>query len=495
MDNATGERRTPRSLVAEAAFRSRLAQLGAELLDSDWLGGGARYRARCVGGHDCFAVPREVARGKGICRACVGSDPATAEAAFRARLAELGAELLEPAWLGSSVPHRVRCAAGHECRPRPASVRDGCGPCGACGRAKATATRGQRRGRGSIAAEERFRRRLEELGAKLLEPEWRGAMRPHHVRCRAGHDCLPAPVSVNSGQGICLRCARRSPADAETAFCNRLAELGAEQLEPYVNCKTRVHVRCAAGHDCHVLPNGLTTRGRGICRVCARNDPATAERSFRARLAEMGATPLYDAWLGNQHPYPVRCANGHDCNPRPNDVQQGDGICRVCAGTDPATAEAAFIRRLEEAGAVPLYKTWRGTKTPHRVRCKNGHECSPQPTCVIQGQGPCFACAHSGEWDVFYVVASGGAVKFGITTGDPRRRLSAHARAGLTQVLRVVTGLPDGVAHEAEAAVRSALADAGEKPLRGREYFDISCLAIVLDVADSWLSVPRAAAA
>ena len=28
---------------------------------------------------------------------------------------------------------------------------------------------------------------------------------------------------------------------------------------------------------------------------------------------------------------------------------------------------------------------------------------------------------------------------------------------------------------------------AGEKPVRGREYFDASCLALILDVADSWL--------
>lgn len=494
MDNATGERRTPRSLVAEVTFRSRLEQLGAELLETEWLGSGVKRRARCRNGHDCQVVPSQVNAGKGICLACIGKDPAVAEAAFRARMAELGAELLEPTWLGSGAPHRARCAAGHECRPRPAALRDGAGPCVTCGRAKGTATRRRGRRRDSVAAEERFRRRLEQLGAQLLEPAWLGIMKPHRVRCNAGHDCYPAPVSVNSGQGICLRCARRSPQDAEAAFAARLAELGAEQLEPYVNSKTRVHVRCPAGHDCHVMPNDLRSRGRGICRVCARNDPATAEKAFRARLAELGATPLYQAWLGNQHPYPVRCAKGHDCNPRPNDVQQGDGICRVCAGTDSATAEAAFLRRLEEAGAVPLYGTWRGTKIPHRVRCKNGHECHPEPTCVIQGQGPCFACAHRGEWDVFYVVTSDAAVKFGITTGDPRRRLSAHARAGLTQVLRVVRGLPDGVAHEAEAAVRSALADAGEKPLRGREYFGISCLAIVLDVADSWLPARDVAA-
>ena len=45
-----------------------------------------------------------------------------AEAAFRARLIELGATLLETEWLGSPQKHRVRCREGHECRPRPDMV-------------------------------------------------------------------------------------------------------------------------------------------------------------------------------------------------------------------------------------------------------------------------------------------------------------------------------------------------------------------------------------
>jgi len=58
-------------------------------------------------------------------------DPSVAEAAFRTRLAELGAELLEP-YINSSSPHLVRCAAGHICRPRPNSVQRGQGICRFC---------------------------------------------------------------------------------------------------------------------------------------------------------------------------------------------------------------------------------------------------------------------------------------------------------------------------------------------------------------------------
>jgi hypothetical protein len=47
------------------------------------------------------------------------------EAAFRARLAKLGAELLEPQYLGVKTPHRVRCAAGHVTTPTPDNVVNG----------------------------------------------------------------------------------------------------------------------------------------------------------------------------------------------------------------------------------------------------------------------------------------------------------------------------------------------------------------------------------
>jgi hypothetical protein len=50
-------------------------------------------------------------------------DSIKAEATFRARLAELGATLLEPIWRGNGTPHRVRCSAGHDCTPRLAAHR------------------------------------------------------------------------------------------------------------------------------------------------------------------------------------------------------------------------------------------------------------------------------------------------------------------------------------------------------------------------------------
>jgi hypothetical protein len=409
--------RNAASLAAEAEFRARLAELGATLLEPEWLGSRTPHRMRCAAGHECRPRPSGVKHGQGICLTCAGKDPRVAEAAFRARLAELGATLLEPEYLGANEKHRIRCAAGHEVCTIPSILRHGHGPCRVCARLD------------PMTAYAAFRERLAELGAELLETGWLGNNRPHLVRCPEGHICRPRPAGLQQGGGICAICARNSPAAAEAAFRGRLAQFGAEMLGEYRGNKARIHVRCRAGHDCYPVPNYVLSGG-GPCVTCAERDPVAAEAAFRARLAELGAVPLYGKWLGSQRNHHVRCACGNECWPRPDDVRAGDGICAKCAR---------------------MFYT------------------------------------------VFYVLEheSRPLVKFGISSREGRRRLFSHRRDGFTVVHLLVTELADGVPQAAEKAVLSALALAGEKPHRGREYFDVSCLALILDIAPGWLGIGK----
>lgn len=406
------------------------------------------------------------------------SDSVAAEAAFRKRLAELGATLLEPEWLGRDKPHRVRCGQGHDCRPRPASVLRGQGPCWTCS------------GRSPVAAEANFRKRLAELGAELLEP-YVNNKSPLRIRCRAGHVSRKSPQGVMKGPGICRVCSGKDPADAEAKFRAGLHELGAVPLfEKWLGSEVPHPVRCAAGHDWNAWPARL--RQGSACGSCAGNDTAAAEAKFRALLDELGATLLEPEWLGSHKPHRVRCAQGHDCRATPHGAVRRGSFCKTCAGLDPAIAEAKFRARLGECGAT-LLEPYVNSDRPHLVRCAKGHLSRPRPHDVIAGHGPCRFCKCK-KWDVFYVVTGVSIVKFGITSGDPRPRLRVHAAQGYTEVVRLVTGLSATTAQDVENAVRSALAMAGERPVSGREHFDASCLALILDVADSWL-VPRAGTA
>lgn len=404
-----------------------------------------------------------------------------AEANFRARVEELGGEVLYEMWRGVNKGHRVRCVKGHESEPRPNNVQQGKGICRNCA------------GNDPKAAEAAFRARLHELGATLVEPEWRGAIARHEAICSAGHTCYPIPHTLHRNR-VCTKCPSPTSVAAWEKFQKRVGELGGEVLDPeWRGSRQKYAVRCAEGHMNRIWPIGLH-QGRGICRACVGFDPEGQWEKFKARVERLGGVVLEEAWKGKDEPHACLCPEGHRCAPRPGHVRAGIGICRTCAGMDSRVAEAAFRARVEELGGEVLEPTWLGSGKPHRVRCSEGHECTPTPGAVQQGCGICRVCAGK-AWDVFYVVADeiNSTVKVGITSGDPRPRLGIHARDGFGSVVRLIEDLPDDLAPRLERAVLAALRDAREAPVRGREYFPARVLGLVLDVVDGWTTSPTPA--
>ncbi|MFB9603877.1 hypothetical protein ACFFTQ_12935 [Streptomyces roseofulvus] len=75
--------------------------------------------------------PVGVLRGQGVCRTCVGQDPADAQRRFRERVAELGGEVVGP-YADTKTPVELRCAEGHPCSPTPSNVLRGSGLCNRC---------------------------------------------------------------------------------------------------------------------------------------------------------------------------------------------------------------------------------------------------------------------------------------------------------------------------------------------------------------------------
>lgn len=339
-----------------------------------------------------------------------------------------------------------------------------------------------------------FWARVEELGGTVLEPKWLGALTKHHVRCPVGHDAYVKPAQVQQGGGICWECSPCYPGTAEPAFRARVAAQGGECLyNEWTGNNKRHHVRCGDGHDVYPYPSEVQQGGR-ICRVCSGKDPITAEAAFRVRVAELGGTCLYESWRGVNKPHHIRDAAGHDCYPTPGKVRDRNSLqCKTCSGKDPALTEARFRSRLAELGAVPLFTEWRNVFARYETRCSAGHLCYPQAHSVLTGGGACAICAGQVH-TAFYVTEnqSEHVIKFGITGHDGQKRLEKHRADGFTVVHLLVTGLADGIARETENAVKATLALAEATPVRGLEYFDASHLALILDVATSW-AVPVAA--
>jgi hypothetical protein len=274
--------------------------------------------------------------------------------------------------------------------------------------------------------------------------------------------------------------------DAERKFRERLAIIGASPIYIEWQGINNPHaVTCEKGHQWFPRPNNLR-RGHG-CRACTGHDPVEAERRFKGNLNKIGAEPLYKKWQGSVNGHKVRCINGHICYPAPANLSRGVGICTVCVDSDWRKAEIAFRKNLALLGAKPAYYKYEGKDKPHKVICSAGHECFPRPGNVRRGVGICAPCANK-VWDTFYVTVNYGlgTIKFGITLGNSKRRISDHARAGYTVVERLLGNLPDNIARNIEKVCLSTLRDAGWTPVRGREYFDIGALPTVLDIVDNY---------
>jgi hypothetical protein len=400
--------------VAWQEFRDRVAELGGQVIEPEWLGVNTPHRVTCEVGHEVTPMPARLRRGGGLCRACAGKDPKTAWLAFQQRVTEAGGVVVEGGWLGCQTPHRIICKDGHESSPRPNDVQSRGGICRTCA------------GNDTSTAERTFRERIAEVAGFVTEPSWLGAKIPHRVICANGHQCRPRPSDVNKGHGVCLTCAGKDPAVTEQAFCEGIAALGGRVVEP--------------------------------------------------------------AWLGARKLHRIICANGHTTMAHPITVTRGGSPCAVCAGRGPEQVWQAFKDRVSALGGLVIEPRWLGSDVPHRVICKAGHLCIPRPGPVGGGQGICRYCTHS-EWDIFYVVANDDAnrVKFGITTNDPRQRLAEHKRRGYARIIRTMTGLPD--AATLERVVQSGLRDGGLSPVWGREYYDIAALPVILDIADNWPGV------
>lgn len=132
--------------------------------------------------------------------------------------------------------------------------------------------------------------------------------------------------------------------------------------------------------------------GNGICIVCAGKDSNAAWEAFKVRVTELGGQVVEPQWLGKDAPYRLICGKGHEVTTRPGHVREGRGVCRVCAGRNPATAWANFKDRIAKSGGRVLEPKWLGSRRPHRAISAVGHHCMPWPSSVQQGRYFCLAC-------------------------------------------------------------------------------------------------------
>jgi len=192
---------------------------------------------------------------------------------------------------------------------------------------------------------------------------------------------------------------------------------------------------CVAGHACAPTPDNLK-QGRGPCLTCTSQDPVVAEATFWSRVAARGGRRAPGAvYVNSSTKVPLICAAGHDCAPRPDSVNHGQGICDECA----ATFGRVYLLLHSAAGVLKV-----GVASgPVRVRrhVARGYRLIAQWTGVEHDAARAAERSVLTRWRAAGIDAVAAAPRNGRTETAPARHLLA-TRAQLGLLLGAPTGEP-----------------------------------------------------
>lgn len=370
----------------------------------------------CKEGHNCTPRPSTVRKGLGICRTCSAAKLATGKADFLETLAQHGAILAPGAqYANGKTRGDIICSRGHSASPRPASVHAGAAICITCDK-------------GSYDLQTRFFELVRDLGGEVTTgSDYEDLASPVEIVCAAGHKVSPRPRDVVRTGVLCQHCAQ-APKDR---FLEAVRRQGARLAdgELFVNTKVKVILICKAGHACTPAPSSVIA-GQGVCKTCAGVDPAASRERFLRLVLEQGATlaPGSD-YTGKDVAVRLVCRNGHMCTPMPSSIFQGRGVCRTCAGFDPVAAEVKFRALMVSYGAtIETGEVYKGSTESVRAVCANGHSCNPVPAEVIRGRGFCRACVIS--FNRVYLLRHREVRCLKVGVASTSERVTDHLRRG-----------------------------------------------------------------
>ncbi len=306
--------------------------------------------------------------------------PEYAAKRFDKNIRELGGEVIGK-YTTTGTPTECICGNGHKCNPTPGHIQQGCGMCTICS------------GKDFQTSKENFHTNIKNLGGEVIG-EYGGSTIPVKCKCKDGHECYPIPSYIQQGGGMCLPCSGKDPKIAGENFCENIRKMGGEVLDKYIDSGTRIKCRCKDGHECYPLPHSIK-KGFGMCLICIERDPIVARENFYKNIELLGGE-VVGKHVNSRTLVLCKCKNGHECNVNPRYIQQGGGMCARCAGKDTIAACENFYEniRLLEGEVLGEYID-NGTPVP--CRCKNGHECNPTPNSIQQGHGMCSVCKNKTE--------------------------------------------------------------------------------------------------
>jgi hypothetical protein len=232
-------------------------------------------------------------------------------------------------------------------------------------------------------------------GGACLSRRYDGLLVKLRWRCRRRHEWDATPNTILSGSW-CPRCNLGMP-DIDDLRALARERGGACLSNEYVNKSTKLHWRCALGHEWEASP-GHVRRG-SWCPTCAGLRQGIADMQELARAH--GGSCESTTYQGNQAPLDWRCAAGHRFSKAPTLVRQGHW-CPRCSTRQPVTLERLHAAAAARGGRCLDRKIPRG-KMRSVWQCAEGHRWRAGYA-HVEGGSWCPFCAGNGNspaWRAF----------------------------------------------------------------------------------------------
>lgn len=186
----------------------------------------------------------------------------------------------------------------------------------------------------------------------------------------------------------------------------------------YVNTDTKITHRCSEGHEWDGQPHSIL-RGSGCPTCYSNTKERThAEYVAEVNALDNKGITVVGEYVNKKTKITHRCAAGHEWDAQPSNILQGSG-CPTCGGTKKKThAEyVAEVESLKKG--IKVVSDYVDIKTKITHRCSEGHEWDAQPLSILRGSGCPHCGQQGTDANVFYIWQNAndpGVYKVGITS-------------------------------------------------------------------------------
>lgn len=166
-------------------------------------------------------------------------------------------------------------------------------------------------------------------GGKCLSEQYQNLNGKLRWKCSKGHEWETRANDVRNNGSWCPYCARVAKLDLE-AMRKMAKERGGQCLSTeYTNSSTKLHWRCAKGHEWHAAP--ATMRHRGTwCPYCAGKAKLTIEE-IKEIAKSRGGECLSNHYINGNTKLRWRCYFNHEWMATPDNVKNNGSWCPICA--------------------------------------------------------------------------------------------------------------------------------------------------------------------